>query len=300
MQFVEYQWLEDSSSFKEALQKALSCSGQLLKKHYSSKDLARPVRAKDVSRLPLDLVNHLKINPVFKGPMPQVLKETENYLVLHKPPGVHCHPHTYSDQDTLINFLAQEGHWGALKVNEAGYDRGLIFRLDYETSGIMLVAKTENCLQELRTNFKEKMKRKLYWAVVDGDFDQEGSWTHYFRASGIKGSKQKVESKPHPEADIGELEVMKVLSQDGKSLVLVNLSSGLRHQIRAQLSALGFPILGDELYGGRKAERLFLHAWRYEWEQVEEDPKADLFDRFFDLDRGLQMSLDMLRVFKRR
>ena len=300
MLFVEYQWLEDSPSHKEALQRALSCSGQLLKKHYSSKDLGRPVRARDVSRLPLDLVNHLKVNPVFKGHLPRVLKETENYLVLHKPSEVHCHPHTYSDQDTLINFLAQAGHWDTLRVNEANYDRGLIYRLDYETSGIMIVAKSESFLKEMRTNFNEKMKKKLYWAVVDGDFDQEGLWTHYFRASGIKGSKQKVDTKPHPEADVGELEVLKVMSQDGKSLVLVSLHSGLRHQIRAQLAALGFPILGDELYGGKKAERLFLHAWRYEWDQVEEDVRADLFNRFFDLNRGLQMSHDMLGVFKRR
>ncbi len=258
------------------------------------------MRARDVSRLPLDLVNHLKINPVFRGPRPTVLKETEHYLVLHKPSLVHCHPHCYSDQDTLVNFLAQEGYFSALRVNEANYDRGLLYRLDYETSGLMLVAKTESYLQEMRANFKDKMKRKLYWAVVEGDFDQEGFWTHYFRASGMKGSKQRVDSKPHPEADLGELEVLKVLSQEGKSLVLVNLSSGLRHQIRAQLAALGFPILGDELYGGKKAERLFLHAWRYEWDQVEEDGKADLFERFFDLDRGLQVSHDMLGVLKGR
>ena len=300
MEIVEFQWLKDSPSHKAALQEALGCSGQLLKKHLSPKDLTRSIRAKDISRLPLDLVNHLKVNPIFEGARPTVIKETEDYLVLHKPAFVHSHPLCYSDRDTLINFLAQEGYWEVLKVNEANYDRGLIFRLDFETSGIMIVAKNEKYFEEMRHNFKDKMKRKLYWAIVEGEFDQEGFWTHYFKGTGLKGAKQRVELEPRGDADMGQLELKKVMSVNNKSLVLVNLSSGLRHQIRGQLAALGFPILGDELYGGNKAERLFLHAWRYEWDQIEEDNCADLFDRFFDLNSCLQMSHDMLGVFKRR
>ena len=300
MEFVEFQWLNDSPSHKSALQEVLNCSGQLLKKHFSSKELSRPIKIRDTSRLPLDLVNHLSINPVFKGPRPYVIKETKNYLVIHKPAGVHSHPLCYSDQDTLINFLAEGGYWESLRVNQLSYDRGLIFRLDFETSGIMLVAKNQQYFEEMRLNFKDKMKRKLYWAIVEGHFDQEGFWTHYFKPTGLKGSKQKVELQTHPDALMGQLEVSSIMTLNDKTLVMVNLSSGLRHQIRAQLAALGFPILGDELYGGQKAERLFLHAWRYEWDEIEEDRQADLFDSFFDLDRALEMSQDMLRTFKSR
>ena len=300
MNFVDYQWLSDFSSTKEALQEVLNCSGQLLKKHYSSKELNRPIRSKDVSRLPLDLVNHMKINPVYDGPKSHILKETDDYLVVHKPSGVHSHPLCYSDQDTLLNYLAEQGRWDVLSVNESSYDRGLIFRLDNETSGLMLVAKTQAFFEEMRVHFKDRMKNKFYWAIVEGDFNREGEWTHYFRGTGVKGAKQKVDTTSHPDADMGVLEVKKVLFENDKSLVLVNLNSGLRHQIRAQLATLGFPILGDELYGGKKAERLFLHALRYEWDKIEEDSKADLFDRFFDLNRGLQMSHDMLSIFKRR
>lgn len=297
---VEYQWLCDFSSTKDGLQAVLKCSGQLLKKHFSSKELNRPIRAKDLSRLPLDLVNHMQINPVYCGPPALILRETADYLVVHKPSGIHSHPLCYSDQDTLLNFLTSMNRWDALKVNEKSYDRGLIFRLDYETSGLMLVARSNRFFDEMRVQFKDRMKNKFYWAIVEGDFQQEGEWTHYFRGSGVKGAKQKVETTFHPQSDQGVLEIKKVLYDNGKSLVLVNLNSGLRHQIRAQLSALGYPILGDELYGGKSAERLFLHALRYEWEKIEEDPKADLFDRFFDLNRCLQMSHDMFSIFKRR
>jgi 23S rRNA pseudouridine1911/1915/1917 synthase len=85
-----------------------------------------------------------------------------------------------------------------------------------------------------------------------------------------------------------------------KSLLMIELKTGLRHQIRAQLSYLGFPILGDELYGGNKAERLYLHAWRYEWSEFVEDNHMDLFDRFFDLNRAFQMCHDMLGILKSR
>ena len=74
-----------------------------------------------------------------------------------------------------------------------------------------------------------------------------------------------------------------LLVKDEKTLLLVSLETGLRHQIRAQLSHLGFPILGDELYGGAKSSRLFLHAWKYEWDEIVVDQNADGFEKYFDL-----------------
>jgi 23S rRNA pseudouridine1911/1915/1917 synthase len=102
-----------------------------------------------------------------------------------------------------------------------------------------------------------------------------------------------------PDSTEGVLKVKKVLGKEGKSLLLVKLETGLRHQIRAQLSHLGFPILGDELYGGMKDQRVYLHALKYEWEAEAEaeDSEAELFDRFFDLNSALQMSHDMFGSF---
>jgi 23S rRNA pseudouridine1911/1915/1917 synthase len=298
MKLIEIQWISDEESLKVALQNCLNCSGQLLKRHFSSKQLSRPVYSRDIFNLPIDLVNHLLINPGFVGPQAKVLWENENYLAIHKPAGIHSHPLCYSDQDTSINYLAQQGIWAPLEVNKSSYDRGLLYRLDYETSGVLVFAKKNDLFVKLRENFQTQMKRKLYWAIVDGSFDQEGVWQHYFRASGIKGAKQKVDFNPHADADLGILKVVKLLEANGKSLLMIDLKSGLRHQIRAQLAALGFPILGDELYGGKKAERLFLHAWRYEWTETIEDQEAELFGIFFDLNSALEVAHDVLRVFK--
>jgi len=288
MAHVEFQWLLGESSLKEVLQGTLNCSGQLLKRYFSSKELSKKISHKDYLKVPLDLVNHLKVNPEYQGPQAHIIRETSAYLAVHKPPGIHGHPLCYSDQNTILNFLASERKWDALKVNEKNYDRGLLYRLDFETSGVILLAKTEEFHLKIRQGFSKEIKKKIYLAIVEGSFDKEGTWTHHFKAVGIKGGKQKVSLESHLDAQPGTFKVTKLQEANGKSLLLIHLETGLRHQIRAQLSVLGFPILGDELYGASRAERLYLHAWRYEWDNdFVEDKKAELFDRFFDLNSAL-------------
>jgi 23S rRNA pseudouridine1911/1915/1917 synthase len=297
MEIVEFSWIHDEPSLKEALKNTLGCSGQLIKRYFSSKEQDRKIFSKQTIKLPLTLVNHLKINPQYQGPEIAIISESENFIVLHKPAGLHCHPLAYEDKDTLLNFLVTAGKWEALLINEAHYDRGLLYRLDYETSGVMVLAKNEKALRVVRENFNLTMKRKFYWAIVEGDFDQDGPWSHHFKPTGLKGIKQKVSDHSDVTTTEASLAVMKIAFQQDKSLVLVNLKTGLRHQIRAQLAHLGFPILGDILYGGRAAERVFLHALRYEFFETVEDPAADLFEIFFDLNSALKMSHDMLGRF---
>jgi 23S rRNA pseudouridine1911/1915/1917 synthase len=280
----------DHQNLKGALQDTLKCSGQLIKRHFSSKQQAHAVRVRDVSRLPLDFVNNLRINPTFRGPRPSIIAETEDYIVVHKPAFVHSHPLVYSDQDTILNFLAEVGKFECLSINEANYDRGLLYRLDHETSGVIVLAKTEELLKRMREQFHARMKKKFYWAIVQGNFNQDGKWTHYLKSSGLKGSRQKVSDDYVADSDAGLLSVQKIASHQATSLVLVSLSSGLRHQIRAQLSHLGFPIVGDELYGAAKSDRLYLHALRYEWEDSAEDLQADLFEQFYDLQEAYSRS----------
>lgn len=295
--YVEFCWLKDEGPLKSALQSSFGYSGQLIKKYFSSKEQARPIYARTVTRLPLDLINHLKINPIYSGPEVKIISESEDFIVLHKPPGVHCHPLQYSDTDTLLNFLVTQNKWGCLHVNKGHYDRGLLYRLDFETSGVMILAKNERIFQSIRNDFNSSVRKKFYWAIVEGDFNQEGLWLHDFSPVGKKGMRQKVSNHPTTDGVEGSLTIKKILFNQGKSLVLVNLKTGLRHQIRAQLAHLGFPILGDELYGGAPSDRIFLHALRYEFFEKIEDSEAELFHLFFDLNRALKMSHDMFGSF---
>jgi 23S rRNA pseudouridine1911/1915/1917 synthase len=297
MDAIDFQWLFDEENLKEGLQKSLNCSGQLLKKFYSSKDLKKQIKSRSLIQLPIDLVNYLQINPTYIGPEVKILTETKDYLAVHKPSGLHSHPQSYSDKDTVLNFLVSEKKWDVLNTNSSQYDRGLLYRLDQPTSGVLLLAKNEEFFHRMRDHFRSQMKKKFYLAVVRGSFNQEGEWGHYFRPFGPKGAMQSVSLTSSPEASLGQLKVVKVMENNGMSLLLINLSTGLRHQIRAQLAALGFPIVGDELYGGVQAERLFLHAWRYEWDELVEDCHADLFNTFFDLNTAFQVCHNMLRIF---
>lgn len=297
MELIGFTWIKEQKSLKDALKSTLGASGQQIKKFYSSKEHSRKIHSRETVQLPLELVNYMRINPEYEGPRIPILFENKDYIAVHKPPGIHCHPHHYRDKNTVLNFLVQEKKWESVLVNENSYDRGLLYRLDQDTSGVLVLAKNERALKVIRDDFSLAMKRKFYWAIVQGEFDQDGIWTHYFKGTGAKGVKQKVLDDPDPEAHEGTLKVKGLVSKDGVSLVLVNLKTGLRHQIRAQLAHLGFPILGDELYGGKKAERLFLHAFRYEFSETIEDDSPELFELFFNLHSTLQMAHDVLRIF---
>ncbi len=298
MNLVEICWIDEECDFKTALIKLLHCSKQLIKKHYDSKSLNTKIYPKKILKIDINLINHLKINPSFQGPELKILFEDNSYLVIHKSFNLHSHPQRYEDQNTALNFLSYSKRWDLLQVNEIHYDRGLLYRLDFVTSGLLVLAKNEELYLRMRKNFSSIVKEKFYLAVVKGDFSEEGKWVNYFRPSQKKGSKQVVTQVSDISSDQGVLEVKKVVFHLGYSLLVIKLETGLRHQIRAQLAFMGYPIVGDELYGGEKSERVFLHAWRYKIEdQIFEDRDAELFNRFFDLNSTFQVTQDMINRF---
>jgi 23S rRNA pseudouridine1911/1915/1917 synthase len=294
---VDFCWTHPSGNLKQSLKDSLGLSGQLIKKYLSPQDQQRFLAPKDMSHLPIDLVNHNQINPIYSGPEMTILNQTDDYISLHKPHQIHSHPLKYSDENTALNFLAAANFWSCLSVNSSQYDRGLLYRLDFETSGLLILAKKKHFFDHIRNNFNQMVKNKYYLALVKGHFNREGRWKHFFIPSGPKGGKQKVSDQYVSSSFEGELSVRTMIFEKNHSLVLVNLNTGLRHQIRAQLAHLGFPILGDELYGGEKAQRLFLHAYRYDFGPIEVDLKADLFDHFVDLNRAFEMSHNMIGGF---
>ncbi len=298
MDSVEVQFIHAEPTLKDAL-KGLGFSGQKIKKYLPAKLLQKSVRARDIFKLPLDLVNNLEINPVYEGSECFILFESEKYLAVHKPPAIHSHPLQYSDKNTVLNSLAAHQKWETLNINKENYDRGLLHRLDFETSGVLLLAKKEELLRSLRDNFNVSMKRKVYLAIVDGEFNQEGFHRQNFASFGAKGEKQVLSNSVDAQVAESEIYFLEKVGTN-QSLVMVILKTGIRHQIRAQLSSLGFPILGDTLYGGPEAPRLFLHSWLYEWEITVEDRRAELFSDFLDLDRAFKMASDKLRILERR
>lgn len=258
--------LNQSQTLYEFIQNFHNLSYSQLKKYsLSKKYLSKIIQAKEEVSLPLDLINRNIINPTYSGVDIELIFEDENVLVLNKPVKIHSHPLRYDENDNLLSFLRMMFHSSLLNVNCINYDRGLLYRLDFETSGVIVYSKTEELYALVRKDIKSVIKKKVYLAVVEGKFNKEGAWIHYLKGSGPNDSIMKISS----EEDGGRIASAKFTlleynSKNNQSLIKVNLDHGVRHQIRKQLETLGFPILGDSLYNGRAFSRLCLHAWKYE------------------------------------
>jgi len=198
--------------------------------------------------------------------------------------GVHTHPVAYDDTPNLVSWLVTEKRFDLLEVNTSGMDRGCLYRLDGPTSGLVIYGKRTEVYEEVRKDFATTMHEKTYLCIVKGNPGARADMEHFLSPFGPKGAMMKA-------GHAGQRAVLSFRTLQTKndySLVEVSLKTGVRHQIRVQLAALGFPLVGDELYGGETAPRMYLHCYRYglKWrnkEYVWKDGECELFERFFDL-----------------
>ncbi|EQC45445.1 RluA family pseudouridine synthase [Bacteriovorax sp. Seq25_V] len=249
-------------SIKELLNQELHFSAALLKKHLPKKFLEKSVRAQDEIELPLDLVNNNFINPRYEGNEIQVIFEDQDFIVLNKPAGIHGHALEYSEDITVLNFLRSYKNLKFLAGKSDNSERGLLYRLDFETSGVLIFVKDESLHRELRENFSSLMKEKTYLALIEGKLEIDREVRNYLQGSSSKGAVVKEDLSG--QLCIAHMKTVKVIGD--KTLVEVNLQTGFRHQIRVQLALLGHPIVGDSLYGAQSASRMFLHALKYSLE----------------------------------
>lgn len=140
---------------------------------------------------------------------------------------------------------------------------GLIHRLDRPASGVCIFAKSKNALVSINKQMQDRTVEKTYWAVIPkGDFEKEATLVHYLKKN---GNSKRSEASKEEKAGFKKAELSyKVLSEiDNYALLEVKLITGRFHQIRAQLSAMGFPIKGDVKYGARRGNKdrsIHLHA----------------------------------------
>lgn len=226
--------------------------------------------------------------------------EDECLLVLNKQPGLVVHPAAGHAQDTLVNALVF--HTDDLSMKFGENRPGIVHRLDKDTSGLMVVAKTDEIHEALTKQFKERSIHRFYQAVLLGaPVKKSGRIQSYLarhpahrkKYASVLGKDHKIIREPSDEVTIGKWAVtdFTVLAQNevGLSLVQLKLHTGRTHQIRIHLSELGYPIIGDELYGHRKLSgvkgnlknlvarfpRLALHALQIGFEHPK--TKKDLF-----------------------
>lgn len=287
--------IHPGESLGNFLKELLGCSNQLLKDYYSKKQLTHKLRHKDELELAIDLVNKSIVAPVYENSLqPRILAEDERFLVLEKPFGIHGHPLLYSERSTVLNYLRQvrsDINWESFIQAE----KGLLYRLDADTSGLLIFCREAHIHQMIRGEFHENVHAKTYYALVGGEVTHRGVLSHHLESFGERSSKVRVSDEGQP-AELEILDAHYVAAVDA-SLVKISLHTGLRHQIRVQMQAIGHSIIGDELYGGRSAKRLYLHCYSYQVQgQVFTSNHFALLADYLGLDSGLEVFGDKLLI----
>jgi 23S rRNA pseudouridine1911/1915/1917 synthase len=178
----------------------------------------------------------------------RILRETESYLVVDKPAGMVVHPAAGHREGTLVAALL---HRYSRLSREGGPDRpGIVHRLDKDTSGLLLVARDDRAHRRLAEQFRERTVRKRYVALVWGRLrENEGLIDRPVGRDPARRSRMAAGGlRPRP----AETRWRRRESYPGFSLLDVDIRTGRTHQIRVHLSAVGYPIVGDASYGGRR------------------------------------------------
>ena len=198
----------------------------------------------------------------------EVLYEDKNLLVINKPSGISVHRGAGEPgRITVLDSLKPQYD----KANEKGnsVQMNLIHRLDKDTSGVLLIAKNEETHWTISRQFELREVEKYYAAIVSGDFlkrrGKEELLTGYITRNSKDRKKMMLTDKSKGRFVSSKVFFIGKYKSDKFgiiSLLLIKLNTGRTHQIRVQLSSIGFPIVGDKIYGGRELGQLLLHSYR--------------------------------------
>ncbi|AGT27023.1 RluA family pseudouridine synthase [Borrelia miyamotoi] len=195
-----------------------------------------------------------------------ILYEDINVIVVDKPQGILSHPGISNLENTVVNFLLY--HISDLQdsFHEDKIRPGIVHRLDKETSGVMICAKNLITLNFLSRQFKERVVKKVYIAVVKGNFKIGSGIIETFIDRDRSDRKKFSVHKNRGKKALTEYKVF--VNMENYSLVALRPQTGRTHQLRVHMKYLNHPILGDNVYSkldkGFKEISLMLHAFKLE------------------------------------
>ncbi|HEY2407995.1 MAG TPA: RluA family pseudouridine synthase [Polyangiaceae bacterium] len=201
-----------------------------------------------------------------------VLLEQPQYVVVDKPAGTPTAPLSLAERGSLCGALLARYP----EMAEVGHRRrepGIVHRLDTQTSGLVLAARTPRAFSRLSQALDSGALKKQYLAVVSGEtIAESGEIARALQPDTTEHGRVRVLDDDEIEVGYARLKVTRyrrLRVGAGRALLELRLESAFRHQIRAHLAAIGHPIVGDRLYGGerepRLGERHALHASQLAW-----------------------------------
>jgi 23S rRNA pseudouridine1911/1915/1917 synthase len=211
-------------------------------------------------------------SPAFPIAQPEievpVVYEDDDLLIVDKPAGLVVHPSPGHHDGTLVNALLGRGE-SLAPAGIAGVQRpGIVHRLDRDTSGLLMVARSDAAQASLQSQLKARRIKKTYLALVAGSVSAAAGRIEA-PIGRDPGRRTRMAVVPSGRPSTTGYRVRERFA--GWTLLELDLVTGRTHQIRVHLEAIGHPVAGDPIYGSgtsRKGpdhlERLFLHSWRLE------------------------------------
>lgn len=205
------------------------------------------------------------------APRLDIVYEDENILLVDKKPGVLCHSAGEWSWNTLIAniqaYLRAKGEWDPARENS--FAPALCNRIDRNTGGIVIAAKNAEALRILNQKIKDREIDKRYLCIVHGTPKPPEGRLEGYLFKDAKENRVYITKKMQPGAKTAVTFYRTLQSKNGLSLVECELLTGRTHQIRAQMAAAGWPLLGDGKYGkldkryDRKYQALYSYKLRF-------------------------------------
>lgn len=250
------------------------------------------------THLRLEIPEPAAATPIAQPEIPvSVVHEDEDLLIIDKPSGLVVHPAPGHDSGTLVNALlgraGPEGFGGIAGVRRPG----IVHRLDRDTSGLLMVARTDLAQHSLMAQLKARRIKKTYMALVHGSV---GAAVGRIEAPIGRDPRHRTRMAVVPDGRPATTGYRVAERFAAWTLLELDLVTGRTHQIRVHLEAIGHPVAGDRVYGTGTSsrgpdglERLFLHAWRLE---LTSPSTGELIRATAPLPAELERVLETLRV----